>query len=88
MLEINAQLTSLFEFEKDPTKCILERIEKNKNITIKDFQVTMEQMDRWDIISDTQKMFGMHCQKITHILVVICTNFAKMISKFIITIIN
>ncbi|XP_012231475.1 myeloid differentiation primary response protein MyD88-like [Linepithema humile] len=55
LLKVNAELMPWFEAQKDPTKYILEKIEKN--ISMKDFQATMELMDRWDIIDDTEKMF-------------------------------
>lgn len=56
MLQVNAELMPCLESQKDPTNYILERIKKNT--TMKDFQARMELMDRWDIIDDTQKMFG------------------------------
>lgn len=45
----------------DPTMHMLTMLEKNKrDITIKNFQAMMEQMDRWDIIDDTEALFRMY----------------------------
>lgn len=37
--------------------------QKQKIITIKDFQTMMEQISRWDIIDDTEDMFGIYQYK-------------------------
>lgn len=51
---------SLLVSHSDPTTYMLTMSEKNKkNITIKNFQTMMEQMDRWDIIDDTEAIFRM-----------------------------
>lgn len=40
---------------------MLTMLEKNpKDITIKQFQEMMEQMDRWDVIDDTEALFRMY----------------------------
>jgi len=45
----------------DPTMHMLTMLEKDKrDITIKNFQTIMEQMDRWDIIDDTEALFRMY----------------------------
>jgi len=46
----------------DPTMRIFtELTDKNKkDFTIKDFQAMMEQMDRWDVIDDTEALFRMY----------------------------
>lgn len=51
---------SLLVSHSDPTTYMLTMLEKNKkNITIKNFQIMMEQIDRWDIVDDTEATFGM-----------------------------
>ncbi|CAL1684466.1 unnamed protein product [Lasius platythorax] len=58
LLELNGEIMSLLVSHSDPTTYMLTMFEKNKkNITIKNFQTMMEQMDRWDIIDDTEAIF-------------------------------
>ncbi|XP_012531251.1 myeloid differentiation primary response protein MyD88 isoform X2 [Monomorium pharaonis] len=57
-LELSTELMSLLTSHSDPTIHILTLLEKNqKDITMKNFQAMMEQMDRWDIIDDTEALF-------------------------------
>lgn len=53
---------SMLVSHSDPTMRIFtELADKNKkDITIKDFQAMMEQMDRWDVIDDTEALFRMY----------------------------
>ncbi|XP_011167340.1 myeloid differentiation primary response protein MyD88 [Solenopsis invicta] len=58
LLELSPELVSLLVSHSDPLMHMFTLLEKNqKNITIKNFQVMMEQMDRWDIIDDTEALF-------------------------------
>lgn len=58
LLELNGEIMSLLVSHSDPTTYMLAMLEKNKkNITIKSFQTMMEEMDRWDIIDDTEAIF-------------------------------
>lgn len=58
LLELNGDIMSLLVSHSDPTTYMLTMLEKNKkNITIKNFQVMMEQIDRWDIVDDTEAIF-------------------------------
>ncbi|EFN62977.1 Myeloid differentiation primary response protein MyD88 [Camponotus floridanus] len=58
LLELNGEIMSLLVSHSDPTTYMLTMLEKNKkNITIKNFQTMMEEMDRWDIIDDTEAIF-------------------------------
>lgn len=44
----------------DPSAYILTAWEqKGKNVTIKDFQAALEELDRWDILDDTLELFGL-----------------------------
>ncbi|XP_011054903.1 PREDICTED: myeloid differentiation primary response protein MyD88 isoform X2 [Acromyrmex echinatior] len=58
-LEFNSKFVSMLVSHSDPTMRIFtELTDKNKkDFTIKDFQAMMEQMDRWDIIDDTEALF-------------------------------
>lgn len=59
MLEISAEIMPLLLSHSNPTIYILAILEqKQKNITIKDFQIMMEQISRWDILDDTEDMLG------------------------------
>jgi len=53
---------SMLVSHSDPTMRIFtELTDKNKkDFTIKDFQAMMEQMDRWDVIDDTEALFRMY----------------------------
>lgn len=65
LLELNGEIMSLLVSHSDPTTYMLTMLEKNKkNITIKNFQTMMEEMDRWDIIDDTEAIFCMCYQTI------------------------
>ncbi|XP_029158171.1 myeloid differentiation primary response protein MyD88 [Nylanderia fulva] len=58
LLDLNGEIMSLLVSHSDPTTYMLIMLEKNKkNITIKIFQTMMEQIDRWDIIDDTEAIF-------------------------------
>lgn len=58
LLEFNGEIMSLLVSHSDPTTYMLTMLENNKkNITIKNFQTMMEEMDRWDIIDDTEAIF-------------------------------
>lgn len=58
LLEFSSEVVSLLVSHSDPTMHILTLLEKNKkDVTIKNFQAMMEQMDRWDIIDDTEALF-------------------------------
>lgn len=64
LLELNGEVISLLVSHSDPTTYMLTMLEKNKkNITIKHFQTMMEQMDRWDIIDDTEAIFQSDAEK-------------------------
>ncbi|XP_011647084.1 myeloid differentiation primary response protein MyD88 isoform X2 [Pogonomyrmex barbatus] len=55
LLEFNGEVVSLLTSHSDPTTHIFTILEKNqKDISIKGFQTMMEQMDRWDVIDDTE----------------------------------
>ncbi|XP_018310190.1 myeloid differentiation primary response protein MyD88 isoform X2 [Mycetomoellerius zeteki] len=58
-LEFSSKFVSMLVSHSDPTMRIFtELADKNKkDITIKDFQAMMEQMDRWDVIDDTEALF-------------------------------
>ncbi|KYN02200.1 PREDICTED: myeloid differentiation primary response protein MyD88 [Cyphomyrmex costatus] len=58
-LELSSKFVSMLVSHSDPTMRIFtELTDKNKkDIAIKDFQAMMEQMDRWDIIDDTEALF-------------------------------
>lgn len=61
LLELSAEHVSLLASHSDPTMHMITMLEKNKkNITIKGFQALMEQMDRWDVIDDTEALFRMY----------------------------
>ncbi|XP_020292829.1 myeloid differentiation primary response protein MyD88 [Pseudomyrmex gracilis] len=58
LLDLKGEIMSLLLSHSDPTMHIFTILEKNKqSITMKDFQTMMEQMDRWDIIDDTEEIF-------------------------------
>ncbi|XP_032676383.1 myeloid differentiation primary response protein MyD88-A [Odontomachus brunneus] len=58
LLEFNVEVISLLSSHSDPTIHMFTILEqKQENITIKDFQRMMEQINRWDIIDDTEDMF-------------------------------
>ncbi|XP_071573082.1 myeloid differentiation primary response protein MyD88 isoform X2 [Temnothorax nylanderi] len=58
LLELSTDVMSLLVSHSDPTMHMLTMLEKNKkDVTIKNFQAIMEQMDRWDIIDDTEALF-------------------------------
>lgn len=58
LLELSSEVVSLLVSHLDPTMHMLTMLEKDKkDITIKNFQAMMEQMDRWDIIDDTDALF-------------------------------
>ncbi|XP_018357243.1 PREDICTED: myeloid differentiation primary response protein MyD88 isoform X2 [Trachymyrmex septentrionalis] len=58
-LEFSSKFVSMLVSHSDPTMRIFtELTDKNKkDFTIKDFQTMMEQMDRWDVIDDTEALF-------------------------------
>ncbi|EGI65212.1 PREDICTED: myeloid differentiation primary response protein MyD88 isoform X3 [Acromyrmex echinatior] len=64
-LEFNSKFVSMLVSHSDPTMRIFtELTDKNKkDFTIKDFQAMMEQMDRWDIIDDTEALFQSDAEK-------------------------
>ncbi|XP_071628789.1 myeloid differentiation primary response protein MyD88 isoform X1 [Temnothorax longispinosus] len=58
LLELSMDAVSLLTSHSDPTMHMLTMLDKNKkDITMKNFQAIMEQMDRWDIIDDTEALF-------------------------------
>ncbi|KAL0133561.1 hypothetical protein PUN28_000945 [Cardiocondyla obscurior] len=58
LLEFSSDIVSLLGSNSDPTMHMLTMLEKNKkNISIKNFQAMMEEIDRWDIIDDTEALF-------------------------------
>ncbi|KAL6448554.1 hypothetical protein ACFW04_000441 [Cataglyphis niger] len=64
LLELNGEIMSLLVSHSDPTTYMLTMLEKNKkNITIKNFQTMMEEIDRWDIIDDTEAIFYIDAAK-------------------------
>ncbi|XP_070169776.1 myeloid differentiation primary response protein MyD88 isoform X2 [Polyergus mexicanus] len=64
LLEFNGEIMSLLVSHPDPTTYMLTMLEKNKkNITIKNFQTMMEEIDRWDIIDDTEAIFHIDAVK-------------------------
>ncbi|KAM0728588.1 Myeloid differentiation primary response protein MyD88 [Formica fusca] len=64
LLELNGEIMSLLVSHSDPTTYMLTMLEKNKkNITIKNFQTMMEEIDRWDIIDDTEAIFHIDTAK-------------------------
>ena len=60
MLDIPGEKITLLESQTDPSKKILESLNEKRNtkITFKDLQNALEKMDRWDIISDAEPLFG------------------------------
>ncbi|XP_011860479.1 PREDICTED: myeloid differentiation primary response protein MyD88 [Vollenhovia emeryi] len=57
-LEFSADVMSLLMTHSNPTNHMLTLLEKSKkDVTIKRFQTIMEQMDRWDVIDDTEALF-------------------------------
>lgn len=59
MLECSGEEMSFLISYADPTMHIFKIVEKNeRNLTVKDFQTAMEKLDRWDVIDDTETMFG------------------------------
>lgn len=43
----------------DPTTYILTTWQqKEKDVTLKDLQIALEEIGRWDILDDTSKLFG------------------------------
>lgn len=64
LLEFSSEDVSLLVSHSDPTMQMLTMLEKNqKDVTIKNFQAMMEQMDRWDIIDDTEALFQTDAEK-------------------------
>lgn len=60
LLNINREHCTLLVQHSNPTMHILTMSEQNqKNVTIRDLQTLLEQIDRWDIIDDTEALFGM-----------------------------
>ncbi|XP_014468605.1 PREDICTED: myeloid differentiation primary response protein MyD88 [Dinoponera quadriceps] len=58
LLELSAEVMTLLSSHSNPTIYMLTILEqKEKNITIKDFYLMMEQISRWDIIDDIEDMF-------------------------------
>ncbi|XP_077267384.1 myeloid differentiation primary response protein MyD88 isoform X2 [Temnothorax americanus] len=58
LLELSTVVVSFLTSHSDPTMHMFTILEKNKkDITMKNFQAIMEQMDRWDIIDDTEALF-------------------------------
>ncbi|XP_024888101.1 myeloid differentiation primary response protein MyD88 isoform X2 [Temnothorax curvispinosus] len=58
LLELSMDVVSLLTSHSDPTMHMFTMLDKNKkDITMKNFQAIMEQMDRWDIIDDTEALF-------------------------------
>lgn len=65
LLELSAEVVSLLVSHSDPVMHMLTTLEKSKkDVTIKSFQAMMEQMDRWDVIDDTEALFRMYRQEI------------------------
>ncbi|XP_015434322.1 PREDICTED: myeloid differentiation primary response protein MyD88 [Dufourea novaeangliae] len=55
---LSGELMPLLISQPDPSAYILTFWEqKQKNATIKDFQVILEELDRWDILDDTVELF-------------------------------
>ena len=57
---ISGEKIPLLEFQKNPLEHILELIqEKNSTkITLKDLQEALKSIERWDVIDDTESLFG------------------------------
>lgn len=61
LLEFSAEVISLLSSHFNPTMHIFTILEQKKeNTTIKDFQKMIEQINRWDIIDDTEDMLGIY----------------------------
>lgn len=55
---LGGEMMPLLASHLDPSAYILTAWEqKGKNVTIKDFQAALEELDRWDILDDTLELF-------------------------------
>lgn len=58
LCKLNGQLMPLLISDPNPSDYILRTWEKDqKNVTLKDFQIVLEEIDRWDILDDTTELF-------------------------------
>ncbi|XP_076233415.1 myeloid differentiation primary response protein MyD88 [Calliopsis andreniformis] len=61
---LGGEMMPLLTSHSDPSTYILTAWEqKERNITIKDFQAALEELDRWDILDDTLELFEKDAEK-------------------------
>lgn len=60
---LGGEILPLLTSHSDPSAYILSTWQqKHKEITIKDLQEALEEIDRWDIVDDTLEFFGLYIQ--------------------------
>ena len=57
--KLGGEIMPLLTSHPDPTTYILTTWQqKEKDVTLKDLQIALEEIGRWDILDDTSKLFG------------------------------